>query len=127
MTQKTFVRFECGSEDRESAVFGPFEYVQLTYGGLTVCRAGVVDDDFAAFISGWWQTGDLAEAELWSDVVIWGKKAMTTHQLILMCEMESSIKRFIEAPNYAHLETTLGSQRHRRCVRSGRDRRAPDD
>ena len=45
---------------------------------------------------------------------------MTTHQLILMCEMESSIKRFIEAPNYARLEKTLG------CIVDAFDRGAID-
>lgn len=35
-TPKVMVRFEAGARDAQSIEYGPFEYVQLTYGGLDV-------------------------------------------------------------------------------------------
>jgi hypothetical protein len=64
----TFVRFECGGEDRMGPDLGPFEFVQLTYCDL---RVQSPEDDFdrtiAAYHDGWWVDG---EDRRWSDVVI---------------------------------------------------------
>lgn len=43
----TYVRFECGREDRMSKDYGPFEYVQLTYNVLRVAASNSDDTDFA--------------------------------------------------------------------------------
>jgi hypothetical protein len=68
-SQQTFIRFEHGQDDRMSEVFGPFEFVQLTYGSLRVGPDG--DIFFATHANGLWITED---GEAWSDVVIWGDK-----------------------------------------------------
>lgn len=71
MNKQTYFRFEIGQEDRWSEVYGPYEFVQLTYGSLRISPDG---EDFA-FLSnkdGYWHI--LTELETYySDVVIWGE------------------------------------------------------
>ena len=59
------VQFETGQEDRQSDVFGPFEFVQLTYGSIRVGENG--DEFLAEHNDGWWVTQD---GQKWSDVII---------------------------------------------------------
>lgn len=59
------IRFECGQEDRWSEEFGPFEYVQATYGELNASPDGKTR--LADFVSGWWVTPD---GQQWSDYVL---------------------------------------------------------
>ena len=61
----TFIRFECGREDRFSENQGPFEFVQATYGVIRVGPDG--DREIAHFADGLWHTED---GQTWSDFVI---------------------------------------------------------
>lgn len=73
MANQVMIRFECGSEDRVSKEYGPFEFAQLTYNGL---RVGPNGEDFAVYDR---------EADVWlpesepltwySDAVIWAVTA----------------------------------------------------
>lgn len=49
-----FVRFECGSEERSSTEYGPFEWVQLTYTSLRIPP----DTDFAHFVNDEWRLNE---------------------------------------------------------------------
>jgi hypothetical protein len=66
--QGVMVRFECGQEDRWSEEYGPFEFVQLTYGEL---RTGPDGESFAYYEKGEWKIiGD--DSGVWySDVIVW--------------------------------------------------------
>lgn len=64
----TFVRFECGMEDRFTENLGPFTWVQFTYDLVRVSRT---DDDngeveLAVFKDGWWEY----DGQRFSDVII---------------------------------------------------------
>lgn len=59
------VQFETGQEDRQSAVHGPYEFVQLTYGDLRVGVDG--EKTLATHEDGWWVTDD---GQKWSDVIL---------------------------------------------------------
>lgn len=72
----TKFKFECGSEDRWSDYFGPFDYVQLTGSELSVGPDGEV---VAVLHDGWWvvceHTAQLPQelhGSRWSDVIIFG-------------------------------------------------------
>lgn len=71
------IRFECGRDDRISHVYGPFEFVQLTYNYL---RVGPDGDELAYYMDEEWrftpaapEHGIVAKdaAGLWSDVIIY--------------------------------------------------------
>ena len=49
-----FIRFECGSEDRSSVEYGPFEWAQFTYDRLRVPQ----DTDFAFFVNNEWRLNE---------------------------------------------------------------------
>lgn len=51
MSKNTFFHLECGSEDRFSLTYGPFEFVQLTYDSL---RVGPDGDEVGYFKDGFW-------------------------------------------------------------------------
>ena len=79
---RTMIRFECGVEDRCGRVWGPFDYVQLTYDELRVGPEG----EFAAqYIHSsprghgrWimWDPGPFAADPDWySDVIIYTEEA----------------------------------------------------
>jgi hypothetical protein len=59
------IKFECGQEDRESGQFGPYEFIQVTYGTVRVGPDG--DTELANHIDGWWVTMD---GQKWSDFII---------------------------------------------------------
>ena len=65
---KIFVRFEYGQQDRISADYGPFPFVQLTYDAL---RVGPNGDELASFDghNGTWFI--LPELSEWSDIIIY--------------------------------------------------------
>ncbi|WP_262030231.1 hypothetical protein [Microvirga sp. Mcv34] len=65
----SFIRFECGREDRFSENHGPFEFVQATYGAIRVGPDG--DREIAHFREdGLWHTED---GQTWSDFVIFSE------------------------------------------------------
>ncbi|WP_114944329.1 hypothetical protein [Microvirga calopogonii] len=65
----SFIRFECGREDRFSEDHGPFEFVQATYGTIRVGPDG--DREIAQFKEdGLWHTED---GQTWSDFVIFAE------------------------------------------------------
>jgi hypothetical protein len=64
----SFIRFECGREDRFSENHGPFEFVQATYGTIRVGPDG--DREIAHFKGGFWHTED---GQIWSDFVIFSE------------------------------------------------------
>mgnify|MGYP001617056115 CR=1 FL=1 len=59
------IQFECGQEDRQSKLYGPYPFVQLTYDSLRVGEDG--DIFLANFVDGWWTTQD---GQRWSDVIM---------------------------------------------------------
>ena len=77
-----FFRPETGCEDRMGSTYGPFEFVQLTYGEL---RIGPNGDPVMFFADGMWlfvpsnsqqitfkpRKKDIKQE--WSDIVIWAK------------------------------------------------------
>lgn len=65
-TPMLFVRYECGSEDRMSREYGPYEYVQLTYNDLTTLEGELLA---SLDLDGYWYP--VAEHGVhYSDVVI---------------------------------------------------------
>lgn len=64
----SYIRFECGREDRFSDNHGPFEFVQATYGTIRVGPDG--ERDIAHFADGLWHTED---GHAWSDFVIYSE------------------------------------------------------
>lgn len=78
---KIYFMFETGMEERESKEYGPFEWVQLTYGYLRIPPNG---DHFACYNeeeSEWRiepdesNIGDADDKkQWWSDVIIYSKK-----------------------------------------------------
>lgn len=69
MNNQVMIRFECGSEERFSQEFGPFEFVQLTYLEL---RVGPDGDTFAVYDEdrNRWVLND-DDLDTYSDVVIY--------------------------------------------------------
>lgn len=85
-----YVRFETGMFDRISKEYGPFEFVQITYGTLRVSTPDDVANEFAYYNeqdNEWWITdpkycarngmavvGDPEDAkQWWSDIIIYSK------------------------------------------------------
>lgn len=66
---KTYIRFERSKSDEVSEVYGPFDFVQLTY---ELLRVGPDGDEFAHYSNGWWQV--IADQSEWSDVIIYGEE-----------------------------------------------------
>ncbi|MBD2745814.1 hypothetical protein IC232_03795 [Microvirga sp. BT688] len=64
----TYIRFECGREDRFSENHGPFGFVQATYGTIRVGPDG--EREIAQFADGLWHTED---GQTWSDFVIYSE------------------------------------------------------
>lgn len=67
--RKTYIRFECGSEDRESVCMGPYEFVQITYHELRDEKGETIasmDSD-----ARWFLYKEDATKEWWSDIVIY--------------------------------------------------------
>ncbi|QRM35001.1 hypothetical protein [Microvirga sp. VF16] len=64
----SFIRFECGREDRFSENHGPFEFVQATYGTIRVDPDG--DREIAHFKDGLWHTED---GQAWTDFVMFSE------------------------------------------------------
>ncbi len=66
MSDKVFIRFECGSEDRIGRELGPYPWIQVTYDAI---RVGEDGDTYLAHIDGdgRWVTAD---GQWWSDFVI---------------------------------------------------------
>ena len=60
-----YIRFEYGQQDRFSEKFGPYEFVQVTYGSVRVGDDG--DTFLAEFEEGLWVTQD---GQKWSDFVV---------------------------------------------------------
>jgi hypothetical protein len=73
--KETWLKFECGREDRWTREIGPFEFLQVTYDSLQDFEGKVIacygDHD-------WWVQTPYAEAwgiekGPWSDIIIWGE------------------------------------------------------
>lgn len=62
------IRFEHGQEDRISKEYGPFPFVQLTYGEL---RTGPEGDPFAYYLEGAWFLIDNEDKDPYTDVIIY--------------------------------------------------------
>lgn len=73
----TFIRLECGKEDRVSKEYGPFPFTQLTYDSLRVGPDGTHVADISR--DGIWLIGgtiftDEDFAQTWTDVVIFDRQ-----------------------------------------------------
>lgn len=67
---RAYIRFECGSENRESICMGPYEFVQITYHELRNEKGDTIasmDGDGRWFIC----KDDVDPKEWWSDIVIY--------------------------------------------------------
>lgn len=65
----TYLRFETGSEERVSVEYGPFPFVQMTYGDL---RVGPDGEEFAYYSPDADEWRVLKEPGAWySDVIIY--------------------------------------------------------
>lgn len=59
------IQFEYGQQDRVSDCFGPFPFIQTTYGSVRVGENG--DRFIAEYVNGLWITED---SQQWSDFII---------------------------------------------------------
>ena len=75
---KTWVRFERGRDDIIGPTFGPYDYVQLTYGTLRISPNG---DDLAVKYNGDWHVipehqPEEGSGRHYSDVIIYGADSL---------------------------------------------------